>query len=180
MADEGEGPSLIGAMSWQQFLDVANADTARAKRYRNPLSCLLIEVVHFKPADDTQGHAAEHLVLQHFVSICKATLRAPDYIGRICGGEFAIMLPETLLLQALGVAERILENLAASTSDVSRHHLAATTSIGVAEYDDQTWSVDQFLHAARAAMHDARQNGRNQAACYLDDLQLMSDAPFVN
>ena len=71
------------------------------------------------------------------------------------------MLPETLLLNALGVAERILENLAASTADASQQHLSATARIGAVEYADQMGSLDQLLQAARVAMHDAKQNGRN-------------------
>jgi len=93
---------------------------------------------------------------QHFVSVCRATLRAPDYIGRIAAETFAIMLPETPLLNALGVAERTLANLAASTADSSKQHLAASMSIGVVEYADQNSSLSQLLEAADAAMSDAK------------------------
>jgi len=180
LPNTGEGLGLAGAIDHLPFREIGGAEVDRARRYRNPLSCLVIDVARFDPTADGQDSAAQNLVLQHFVSVCKATLRSPDYIGRTGDVEFAIMLPETLLLQALGVAERILENLAASTSDASQRHLPATISIGVAEHDDQTGSLDQFLNAARIAMQDAKWNGRNQAACYLDDVQLISNAPIVN
>ncbi len=178
--DSGERQSLTGAIGRLLFLDIAGAEVARAKRYQSSLSGLLIDVVYSKPVDDANGLAAEDLVLQHFLSVCRSTLRAPDYIGRIGGEEFAIMLPETLLLNALGVAERILENLAASTADASQRHLSATASIGAVEYADQMGSLDRLLQAARVAMHDAKQNGRNQAVCYLDDVQLMSNPAAIN
>jgi diguanylate cyclase (GGDEF)-like protein len=171
---------LTGSMRRREFLDVATADVARARRYRSPLSCLVIGIDHFKSINDKGGHAAGELVLQHFVSIYRATLRAPDYIGRIGAEEFAVMLPETPLLNALRVAERILENLAASTIDASQHQVTATTSIGVVEYADQAWSLDQLLAAANAAMADARKSGSNQAVCYLDDMQLVSGAASIN
>ena len=145
----------------------------------------MIDVDHVKSIDDelvdaAGDRAAGDLVLQHFVSVCKSTLRAPDYIGRIGGQEFVILLPETPLLGAFGVAERILANLAAAATDASQHQLTATTSIGVVEYANQTWSLDQLLRAAGAAMGDAKQNGSNRAVCYLDDVQLTSVAATVN
>jgi len=72
---------LIGAMNRRQFLDIGTADVARAKRHRSPLSCLVIGINHFKSIDDKHGHAAVELVLQNFVSVYKATVRASDYIG---------------------------------------------------------------------------------------------------
>jgi diguanylate cyclase (GGDEF)-like protein len=172
--------NFSGAMARQQFLDIAAADVARARRYRSPLSCLVIGIDHFKSINDKRGHAAGERVLQHFVSVYRSTLRAPDYIGRIGFEEFAILLPETPVLNALRVAERILENLAASTIDASQHQPDATTNIGVVEYAEQTWSLDQLLQAADAAMVDARQNGGNQAVCYLDDLQMATVGAAVN
>ena len=84
------------------------------------------------------------------------------------------------IAQCVPAAERILENIAASTIDASQHQSTATTSIGVAEYADQTWSLDQLLAAAEAALADARKGGCNQAVCYLDDMQLVSGGAPVN
>jgi diguanylate cyclase (GGDEF)-like protein len=171
---------LTGSMRRREFLDVAEADVARARRYRSPLSCLVIGIDHFKSINDKGGHAAGELVLQHFVSVYRSTLRAPDYIGRTGAEEFVVMLPETPLLNAFRVAERILENIAASTIDASQHQLTVTTSIGVAEYSNQTGSLDQLLAAAEAALADAKKSGSNQAVCYLDDMQLVSGGALIN
>jgi diguanylate cyclase (GGDEF)-like protein len=171
---------LTGSMRRREFLDVAEADVARARRYRSPLSCLVIGIDHFKSINDKGGHVAGELVLQHFVSVYKSTLRASDYIGRTGAEEFVVMLPETPLLNAFRAAERILENIAASTIDASQHQLTATTSIGVAEYSNQTGSLDQLLAAAEAALADAKKSGSNQAVCYLDDMQLVSGGALVN
>ena len=141
-ADEGEGHGLTGVIARREFLQVAAAEVARARRHGNPLSCLVIEVDHFITIRNQNVRAPDESVLQRFATVCKSTLRASDYIGRIGDDRFAIMLPETPLLSALAVAERILANLAASTGNETRHHLAAATSIGVAEYEDQTWSLE--------------------------------------
>jgi diguanylate cyclase (GGDEF)-like protein len=86
---------LTGSMKRRQFLDVVKADVARARRYRSPLSCLLIGIDHFKSINDKGGHAAGERVLQHFVSVYRSTLRASDYIGRTGPEEFVVMLPES-------------------------------------------------------------------------------------
>ena len=179
-ADEGEGHCLPDVIGRRAFLQIATAEVARARRHGNPLSCLVIEVDHSTAIDEGRARSAGLSVLQQFVSVCKSTLRASDYIGHIGDDEFAVMLPETPLLSALAVAERILENLSASIGNDSQHRLAATTSIGVAEYEDPTWSLDRLLQVAGAAMLDAKQNGRNQAVCYLDDMQLASAVATVN
>ena len=78
---------------------------------------------------------------------------------------------------AFGAAQRLLDALAASTTDVPGRSLNVTASIGVAEYADTTWSVDRLLAAADVAMYDAKNGGRNQAVCYLDrDLQVVASA----
>jgi diguanylate cyclase (GGDEF)-like protein len=169
-----EGLALSGVIDRHGFLLAAAADVARTRRHGSPLSCLAIEVDRFPQVKALRVPAPDESMLLHFVSVCRSSLRESDYIGRLDDNEFVVMLPETPLLSALAVAERILANLAASP----RHDLAA--SIGVAEYEDPSWSVERLLQAALAAMADARQNGHNLAVCYLDDLQLSTMAAPVH
>ena len=170
-SDERGTHDLAGVIGERQFLTIATAEVARARRYGRQLSCLLIDVDLSTTLGGSSGRS--DLMLRHFVSICRSMLRASDYMGCV-GDQFVVMLPETPLLSAFAAAERILAHLAASTSDELQHHLAAMTSIGVAELDEQIRSLDLLLEAAAAAMTEAKKNGRNQAVCYLDDLPLAS------
>jgi diguanylate cyclase (GGDEF)-like protein len=171
---------LTGALGWRQFLDIAEGEVARARRHDNALSCLVIGVDKFGPGDVRQDRTVENLVLRQIVSICRMILRTSDTIGRIEASEFAVMLPEAGLLNALGVAERILAELAGASGEGSPCHLTAAISIGVAEYEDHTRPLSHLLDGARSAMQDARRLGCNHAVCYLDDMQLSSVAMTVN
>lgn len=175
---EAYEPELPGVLDEALFRVIGEAEVARTKRYLRPLSCLMIGVDRLVEgaAEDAASPQPE---LRHFVSICKSMMRESDYIGRV-GNELVVMLPETRLLGALTVAERLLSSLAVSTGQGQQYHFAARTSIGVAEFDDQSWTLSHFLRAVRGAMNEARQNGRNQAVCYLDDLPLSSTATAVN
>jgi diguanylate cyclase (GGDEF)-like protein len=165
--------SLTGLMSRRQFLEVARGDVERANRYKSALSCLVIDIDHFKAINDSHGHAAGDIVLQRIAAICKSELRGADYIGRIGGEEFAIMLPDTEMLDASGVAERLLVALAVEAIEVSGQQIQVTASMGLAEYAEVEGTVEQLLQAADIAMNDAKHGGRNRVVWYLPgDLQV--------
>jgi diguanylate cyclase (GGDEF)-like protein len=157
--------SLTGAISRRQLLDVARSDVERAKRFDQNLSCIVIDLDHFKSINDRHGHGAGDLVLDRVASLIKSELSGADYIGRIGGQEFAIMLPTRPLLDAFSVAERILDVLAETAIEVGGHSLHVSASIGVAEFADAAWTVEQLLEAAGTAMYDAKRSGRNRAIC---------------
>jgi diguanylate cyclase (GGDEF)-like protein len=77
--------SLTGALRRRAFHDEATRDITLAMRHDRALSCLLIDADHFKAVNDTYGHSAGDLVLRRIVEICRSTLRASDYVGRIGG-----------------------------------------------------------------------------------------------
>jgi len=170
--------SLTGAMSRRSFYDQTAREIARAKRHGVHLSCALIDVDHFKSINDTHGHGVGDLVLKRVVSICKSELRASDYIGRVGGEEFAIMLPETLLATAIEVADRLRKALEATTIEVSGQSVHVTASIGVTECTGAEQNTDLLLQHADAAMYQAKSAGRNRVVCYSkSDLKVVRDGP---
>ncbi|MEX2128610.1 MAG: sensor domain-containing diguanylate cyclase [Xanthobacteraceae bacterium] len=158
--------SLTGAMSRRHFLEEANRDFASAQRHRRPLSCILIDMDRFKSINDSYGHGTGDLVLQHLVSLCKATLRASDYVGRPGGEEFMIMLPETPVNDAFDVAERLRNALAASVIRVPAGNINATASLGVAGLTEDHGSVDRLFKDVDTAMYAAKLYGRNRTVIY--------------
>jgi two-component system, cell cycle response regulator len=163
-------------MSRRSFLEQAHRDVERSKRYGAPLSCALFDLDHFKSINDTYGHGAGDRVLQHVAAICKSELRASDYLGRIGGEEFAIMLPETPLERSYEVAERLRKAFEHATIDVAGRSIRVTGSIGIAEAADAECSTDRLLRNADIAMYEAKADGRNRVACYLgDDVRLFRD-----
>jgi diguanylate cyclase (GGDEF)-like protein len=168
--------SLTGAMTRRSFQEQINRDIERAKRHSLHLSCALIDIDHFKLINDTYGHGVGDLVLQRVVSICKSSLRASDYIGRVGGEEFAVMFPETSLMPAFEVAERLRKQLEATAIEVSGRIVNLTASIGVAECIGVERNTDLLLRQADVAMYNAKSNGRNRVVCYSeDDLKVADD-----
>jgi diguanylate cyclase (GGDEF)-like protein len=157
--------ALTGLMTRRAFTDAARRDVARALRYHRSLSCLMIDADHFKAVNDTHGHAVGDCVLQGIAAACRLQLRAGDYLGRIGGEEFAAILPETAPEQALEVAERLREVIAAQPSATAAGEIRVTVSIGVATLA-RPQDLETLLANADAALYAAKGGGRNRTACH--------------
>ena len=80
---------------------------AQSERYNAPLCVAMADIDHFKPVNDTHGHAAGDRVLTEIAGIFSDTLRMPDKVGRYGGEEFLIILPHTTLAGGRKIAERL-------------------------------------------------------------------------
>jgi diguanylate cyclase (GGDEF)-like protein len=158
--------SLTGAMSRRFFHAEAEREIARAQRDGTELSCALIDIDHFKTINDTYGHGVGDLVLQRVVATCKSELRASEYIGRLGGEEFAVMLPGTTRDSALEVAERIRKAIAAMVVEVSAGRIQLTVSIGLATRTVVESSIELLLQSADTAVYKAKASGRNRTVFY--------------
>lgn len=167
---------LTGALSRRAFIEQARGDLSRADRHGGPLSCIVLDIDHFKAINDTFGHAVGDLVLQRIAAVCKDELRAGDYLGRVGGEEFAVMLPETPLAGAVEVAERLREAVETELITHAGKRIAVTASIGVAGHTRFTTGIAELLHHADTAMYDAKMDGRNQVACFFSDDLPVSEA----
>lgn len=149
---------LTGAWSRRAFFEFAELELTRARRTGRTLSLLLLDVDHFKKINDTLGHAAGDCVLVDVVPRAMAAIRNVDYLGRIGGEEFAVLLPETGLACALAVAERLRAALEAK----SEHGIAEfTVSIGAAALRDAE-PFHELMRRADASLYAAKISGRNR------------------
>lgn len=154
---------LTGIANRRHFMACAELEFARAKRYSRPLSLLMIDVDHFKRVNDSEGHLAGDEVLKEIASRCAPLMREHDLLGRFGGEEFAVLLPETALSEALRVAERI--RLAASAQPAAlsgnRVPISVTVSLGAAEIDGVDASLADILRRGDHALYEAKSAGRN-------------------
>lgn len=154
---------LTGAMQRMAFLGEAGRDIARSRRSGRALSCLMIDADRFKAINDTFGHAAGDAVLRHIVDECRGILREGDYVGRIGGEEFGIMLPDVELDHAFAIAERVRERIAGRPVLVDRDMIGATVSVGVSALSPEDDHVSALLLRADRALYEAKLAGRNQS-----------------
>ncbi|MEN9562724.1 MAG: hypothetical protein RIR73_968, partial [Chloroflexota bacterium] len=115
----------------------------------------------FKHFNDLYGHKAGDKVLELVAESCSSSLRSDDIFGRLGGEEFAVVLPNTRLVDAYEVASRLrLAVQSIHLADITPK--AVTASVGVADYTSSCKSFDILLERADKAMYSAKNAGRNQ------------------
>ncbi len=151
---------LTGACNRSHFFSVAERECIRSQQTGQPLALIAVDLDHFKKVNDTYGHAAGDEVLKMFTGVTKALLRPVDTFARIGGEEFSILLPNTTLMEAVHVAERLRESFAART--LQPYGLSVTASFGCAERNETAATSGELLAVADRAMYTAKRNGRDR------------------
>jgi two-component system cell cycle response regulator len=156
--------ALTGCNSRRYFLEHAELEFNRLGRYGGAMSVLMLDLDRFKTINDQYGHQIGDITLKKFVSVCQALMREVDIMGRLGGEEFAIMLPETGSKQALDVAKRLCQAVAAAEIPLKNNLiLHFTTSIGVGSLTKDDSSIDLLINRADKALYKAKNLGRNMA-----------------
>lgn len=154
---------LTGLYNRRQFEIILKKEYLRAVRYKEPLTCFMVDIDHFKRINDTFGHNAGDAVLKEVSLTITTNLREIDLIARWGGEEFIIALPNTDEEGSLTPASRILKA-------VSEHHVSLlpseeriTISIGIAAIPGPSITTyEQLIHAADEALYTAKKNGRDR------------------
>jgi diguanylate cyclase (GGDEF)-like protein/PAS domain S-box-containing protein len=154
---------LTGLVNRGHFLELADRELSRARRYRYPVAVAMLDLDYFKAVNDSHGHEIGDRVLQKFAALCRDSLRDSDLLARIGGEEFVIIFPETNCAAALDVAERIRAATAqADVASAAGQAVVFTTSIGITEFADTDAGIDALLSRADRALYDAKRSGRNR------------------
>jgi len=158
---------LTGLANRRRFHQELERELAAARRYRTPLSLLLLDLDGFKEINDTHGHQAGDQALHAIAQALQAEVRAPDLAARIGGDEFAVLLPQTGRAAAAVLAQRLARMVAGSLSPP----LSVSTSIGIATADGER-DVD-LLAAADASLYQGKRlpNARRR-----NTLRVLADA----
>lgn len=154
--------SLTGLLNRGYFLEMAEKELSRARRYHYPVALAMLDLDYFKAVNDSHGHEVGDRVLQEFATICRESLRDSDLLARIGGEEFVILFPETGGEEAGEVAERIRTAVAATrVATPLGHALRFTVSVGIAAHQPEQ-NIDGLLSSADRALYDAKRSGRNR------------------
>ncbi len=158
--------SLTGTLARAAFRLRVEGDLALALRHRHALSCILLDIDHFKQVNDEHGHAAGDTVLSGAAQTCQSLLRKGDVIGRIGGEEFAVVMPHTAGRAALAVADRMRAALAARRFPTASGEIAVTASFGVAALDPAAADIGLLMKRADDALYRAKLAGRNRSTLW--------------
>ena len=139
----------------------------RAERYREPLSCVMIDVDHFKRVNDRHGHDAGDAALRVVADRLRKAVREVDVVARYGGEEFLLVLPSTNFSGALSVAERVWRAIGGEPFVFGEASERVTASVGVAVYPSRDIkSKDQLLKAADRALYQAKHEGRDRICVF--------------
>ncbi|AWM91932.1 sensor domain-containing diguanylate cyclase [Pseudomonas sp. 31-12] len=152
---------LTGAVNRAHFFNLAEKEFARATRYRQSISIIMLDADHFKLVNDRWGHPIGDEVLKSIVKVSEGVLRPADTIARFGGEEFVIMLPNTNSLETSVIAERLRSSIEASSVDAGGEGIKITVSIGCASMNESRSTLKQLLVSADSALYHAKSKGRN-------------------
>ncbi len=154
---------LTGLYNRRRLDDVLKREWAVCQRYKNNLSCIMLDVDHFKKINDQHGHAAGDDVLKQLANSVRSGLREVDLAARFGGEEFVILLPQTDKEGALILAERLRKSIAQDPIQAGEKQLEVTASFGVASNRDVVdGDPEDLLRGADIALYHAKRSGRNQ------------------
>ncbi|KQP46149.1 7TM diverse intracellular signaling domain-containing protein [Pseudorhodoferax sp. Leaf274] len=157
---------LTGVANRRSFQEVAEREFLRARRYSHALAVLVFDIDLFKQVNDTHGHAAGDMVICAVAGIVRGAVREVDFVARIGGEEFAVLLPEVQLADAQRTAERLRELVADWRGAFDGRVLRCTASFGVSIVEQDDPGFDTVLQRADQAMYAAKQAGRDQVSVY--------------
>ena len=142
--------------------------SASASRSHGPHALLYLDLDHFKVINDTVGHHQGDMVLRNISSLINSRMRAADFLARIGGDEFAILLPDTNQSTALTFAQDVCKLLDSYQCKLDGQLFKVSCSIGIAEITGGS-PADEYMKQADIALYAAKKQGRNIAHIYSDN-----------
>ena len=155
--------ALTGLPNRRAFDEELAREVARAARSGKPLAVVVLDVDRFKGVNDTYGHAAGDAVLREIAARAATAVRAGDFVARIGGEEFAVLLQATDLAGARELAERVRSAVGAAPFPTGAGPLAVTASLGCAVLSPEE-SPEALVARADARLYDAKRGGRDRVA----------------
>ncbi len=153
-------------------------EVERSKRHGTPLSFLIVDVDRFKTYNDLYGHTSADYVLVKTAQALRKCIRTIDMSARYAGDEFCIILPETEVKSAAGIAERLRGEVygAEYKSEEGKSIGRITISVGVSSFSSNRQSPLSIMETADRALYQAKTRGRNCVVVY-DDSSGQSGKP---
>jgi diguanylate cyclase (GGDEF)-like protein len=144
-------------------------EVARARRFRAPLSALMIDVDHFKKINDEHGHVVGDQVLANIGRLLRENVRVIDMPTRYGGEELCVLLPNTPMEGACKLAENLRAKIEAQIHMAGARQLQITASIGVGTFNHmEIDDAESLLKQADDALYRAKHAGRNRVECGAD------------
>ncbi len=170
---------LTGLFNRHYMQSYMNSVFARARRQKQKVALLFMDIDNFKNINDTLGHDTGDEVLKHTADRIRAILRETDTPARTGGDEFTILiegLSENNHAQV--VAEKLVE-IFKEPFVINEREVYTTASVGISIYPDDSKSLDQLMQYADIAMYQAKEEGRNSHRFFSNEMRRFSEEQMV-
>jgi diguanylate cyclase (GGDEF)-like protein len=158
--------TLTGLGNRHFFTQKSERALIDAARAGQPASLVMFDLDHFKAINDTYGHGAGDWVLKQVGKTCSSHCRKVDYLGRIGGEEFAVLLHGLDLSAAARLAEDCRSQLAQIDTRECGYSFVVTASFGVSSTAQSGYDLSRLLSHADQMLYRAKNEGRNRVCAY--------------
>lgn len=161
---------LTRVQNLRSYEEILEHEFKVARRYKQPLSLLTLDVDHFKVVNDVHGHPSGDYVLKETAVILTQSVRDSDVVARTGGEEFTIILPKADCRQARQFAERIRREVCSRQFAVYGSNIHITVSVGTATYgeDAEITDFDMLAYCADQALLISKDTGRDRVVSFCD------------
>lgn len=157
---------LTGLFNRHYFETELRKLSASASRDNGPHALLYLDLDHFKVINDTVGHHQGDIVLKNISSLINSRMRSADFLARIGGDEFALLLPSTNQHTSLVLANEICQLLDSYQCQIDGQIFKVSCSIGIAEITGSAPNAEEYMKHADIALYAAKKQGRNIVHIY--------------
>ncbi len=155
---------ITGLCNHRQLMKALGRELARARRYEEEFSVIMIDIDNFKTINDHYGHVAGDQILREMGALLAGSVREVDIAGRYGGDEFLLLLPHTGYEEAQRLVWRLWSNVQRHPFKIAGEMVHVSASLGISSLREMGEESDKFslIHAADQAMFDAK-NTKHQA-----------------
>ena len=157
---------LTGLLNHKTFIDRAQEEIERARRFQHQLVFLIYDLDKFKRINDTLGHPYGDYVIKTTAKIIKDNVRSIDLVARYGGEEFTVVLVNTNKEAAITVAKRIVQNIQDYNFSMNDEEVDMTISCGLSEYPKDSDTFKDLIQFADEGLYKTKENGGNDVTIY--------------